>query len=402
MNPYGKAALIAGCLTVALSHVGSLRAASTSKPAAPLTAEQLAEGWIALFDGETLFGWEPVHKADWRVENGEIHATAGEESWLMTTAEFADFELYLEYKAPADTNSGVFFRTAVPPTNPRSDCYEVNIAPQPHPFPTGSLVERQQADIVVADREAWHSISITARGPAVAIAHDGEVTVEHTDNSGPHRGRIGLQFREGPIAFRNVRLRPLKTQPLFNGRDLTGWNTDRADESRFEVTPGGELRVLDGRGQLESEGSYGDFALQLECFVDGDVLNSGVFYRCIPRDFMMGYESQIHNGVVDGDPAHPVDCGTGGIFLRQDARRVVARDREWFTKTIVATGPHTAVWVNGYQVSDWTDTRPPDENPRRGLRTEPGTIAIQGHDPTTDIRFRKLRIAEYPSLAEGD
>ena len=47
---------------------------------------------------------------------------------------------------------------------------------------------------------------------------------------------------------------------------------------------------------------------------------------------------------------------------------MVPNDREWFTKTIVADGPHMAVWVNGYQVSDWTDTRPEKENAREGLR----------------------------------
>jgi hypothetical protein len=55
-----------------------------------------------------------------------------------------------------------------------------------------------------------------------------------------------------------------------------------------------------------------------------------------------------------------------------------------------------AVWVNGYQVSDWTDRRKPDENPRWGMRTKPGTIIIQGHDATTDLSLRNLRIAEIP------
>ena len=112
---------------------------------------------------------------------------------------------------------------------------------------------------------------------------------------------------------------------------------------------------------------------------------------------MMGYECQIQNGMKDGDPTQPVDCGTGGFFRRQNARRIVAKDREWFTMTLVADGPHMAAWVNGYPVSDWTDTRKPNENPRRGLRTEPGTLAIQGHDPTTDLRFRNMRIVELPA-----
>jgi hypothetical protein len=111
---------------------------------------------------------------------------------------------------------------------------------------------------------------------------------------------------------------------------------------------------------------------------------------------MMGYESQIHNGYLDGDRSKPADCGTGGIFRRKDARRVMADDNQWFHKTIIAEGPHVAVWVNGRQVSDWTDQRKPHENPRKGLRLEPGTIMIQGHDPTTDLSFRNLRAGELP------
>ena len=61
-----------------------------------------------------------------------------------------------------------------------------------------------------------------------------------------------------------------------------------------------------------------------------------------------------------------------------------------FARRIHADGPHIGVWVNGYQVSDWTDRRKPNKNPRRGLRLAPGTIQIQGHDPTTDISFRNI------------
>jgi hypothetical protein len=60
-----------------------------------------------------------------------------------------------------------------------------------------------------------------------------------------------------------------------------------------------------------------------------------------------------------------------------------------------------AAWVDGFQVSDWTDDREPHENPRKGLRLEPGTIMIQGHDPTTDLSFRNLRIARLAERQEA-
>ena len=75
---------------------------------------------------------------------------------------------------------------------------------------------------------------------------------------------------------------------------------------------------------------------------------------------------------------------------------MVADDLTWFTKTIVADGPHMAVWVNGYQVSDWTDTRPEKESGREGKRLAGGAIAIQGHDATTDFLFRKISAVELP------
>ena len=117
---------------------------------------------------------------------------------------------------------------------------------------------------------------------------------------------------------------------------------------------------------------------------------------------MMGYESQIHNGFKNGDRADPMDHGTGGIFRRQPARFVVAADKQWFHKTLIADGTHMAAWVNGIQVSDWSDDRPLNENPRRGSRVAPGTLMIQGHDPTTDISFRGFKIAAMAERAEPE
>jgi hypothetical protein len=209
-------------------------------------------------------------------------------------------------------------------------------------------------------------------------------------------GHIGLQAKEGNVAFRNIRLRPIGPRPLLNGRDLSGWTTANAGESTFTVANGGDLQLTNGPGQLATVDEYKDFVLQLECKVNGDGLNSGIFFRTLPQGRGNGYESQINNVFKDDDPTKPADFGAGGIYRRQPARRVVAKDGEWFFKTMVADGPHMAVWVNGYQVSDWTDTRPAKENAREGLRLRPGVIAIQGHDPTTNFWFRNFRLAELP------
>jgi len=361
-----------------------------------LTDTELADGWIQLFDGHSLFGWKSAGKVDWNVENGAITATTGDIGLLHTTTQFADYVLKLEFRAPAETNSGVFLRTPPRPGDPTRDCYELNIAPAKGSFfPTGSLVGRRRV-VVEHKADAWRSLEVTARGGEITIQLDGKQIAEYRDPNPVRRGYIGLQHNQGKVAFRNIKLRPLGLNDIFNGRDLTGWRQPADQASKFTVTDEGYLQVKDGKGQLETTGTWGDFVLQLECRVNGKHLNSGIFFRCIPGDPMNGYESQIHNGYQDGDRTKPIDCGTGGFFRRQDARKVVADDFKWFHKTIIADGPHMAAWVNGYQVSDWTDTREPHENPRKGKRLKAGTIIIQGHDPTTDLLFRNLRIVELP------
>lgn len=364
-----------------------------------LTDEELAEGWISLFDGETLLGWMPNSDANWRVEEGAIVVDDGEQGLLLTTSTFADYVLKVDFKSATGTNSGIFLHSLAEVKDPAVDCYELNIADSDNPFPTCSLVKRVKT-VGNFDSEDWQSYEVTVLGDKISVQLDGDLALEYTDPHPLRRGHIGLQLNSGHVAFRNVRLRPLSTTSIFNGKDLTGWKEYPAMDSKFTVNDDGELNVKNGKGQLETESSYGDFALQLECISNAEQLNSGIFFRCIPGDVMMGYESQIHNGFKDGDRTQPVDCGTGGIFRRTNARLVVADDLKWFHKTIIVDGAHIATWVNGYQVADWTDDRKPDDNPRRGLRTKPGTIMIQGHDPTTDLSFRNLRIAELSPRAE--
>lgn len=365
-------------------------------PAIPLPlAEQLRrDGWIRLFDGETLFGWTPTGNVDWEVVDQTIRATQGEIGFLHTTTMFSDYILQLQFRCDEETNSGVFLHMPLHPQDPTRDCYEVNIAPPDNPFPTGSLVGRQRVE-PPGWQDGWFQLEIQVDGPHIRVKLDEGVILEYQDPSDKFlgRGHIGLQHNQGRVQFRDIRLKPLNAHSLFSGRDLAGWTVKPGLDSEFSVTSEGHMQVIGGKGQIETEGEYDNFVLHVDCQTGAVGLNSGIFFRCIPGDFWMGYESQIHNGYAGGDRTNPIDCGTGGIFRRQDARRVVADDLQWFTKTIVADGPHLAVWVNGYQVSDWIDTRPPHENPRNGRRMAAGTIILQGHDPTTNLLFSNFLIS---------
>jgi hypothetical protein len=370
-----------------------------------LSEKLLQDGWIQLFDGESLFGWRSTGDAKWEVKAGEIRTDGARPGFLMSTTEWGDYELFLEFRAPADTNSGVFLRTPTEPKDPSRDCYELNIAPADNAFPTGSLVAREKAALTPNPSPKgrgeprhgeWHTFKVIAWKGWITVELDGERVTDYRDESPVRIGHIGLQSNHGPVAFRNIRLRPIELQPQLSLGNLVNFSTERAEKCSFEVNEDKELHVTNGPGQLETKLEYANFVLQLECKVDGVGLNSGIFFRTLREGRWAGYESQINNVFKDGDRSKPADFGTGGIYRRQPARRIVADDGEWFYKTIVADGPHVAVWVNGYQVSDWTDTRPEKENAREGLRLKPGVIAIQGHDPTTNFWFRNFRVKELP------
>jgi len=382
---------------VAAQAPAAAAATAASQVIRPVTDAELQSGWISLFDGQTLFGWKAHSKANWGVVDGAIRVSEGEKGLLCTTVPFDNYVLKVDFRAAKGTNSGLFLRTAGVPgmDDIKTRTYELNIAPPDNPFPTGSFVQRKKAKEVPERAGEWQSFEATLDGAKCTVKLNGEEVLAYDDPAPAGRGLIGLQLNTGAVEFKNIKLKPLGLAPLFNGKDLTGWKDHPESKSKFTVTDKGELHVTStGRGCIESDQQFADFVLQMECISHAPSLNSGLFFRSVPGEFMNGYESQIHNGIKNNDRTQPIDCGTGGIFRRVNARLVNANDQEWFTKTIIAAGPHISVWVNGYQVTDWTDDRQADENPRNGLRLEKGTLQIQGHDRTTDLSFRNLRARE--------
>ena len=74
------------------------------------------EGWVSLFDGSSLNGWKQAEhgKAKYEVVDGTIHGTTVEgspNSFLMTEAEYGDFELEFDVKVHPELNSGCQIRS---------------------------------------------------------------------------------------------------------------------------------------------------------------------------------------------------------------------------------------------------------------------------------------------------
>lgn len=339
----------------------------------------MADEWINLFDKETLYGWTSFGQGNWAVADGTLSCDTGAGGWLATTSQFADFELAVKMRVDADSSAGLAFRAGL----------------EGHPSTNGSnwltIAEPKGAT------PGWHEIKVTANGTNVAATIDGKEA--GVLGGGRARGYIGILFyRDGKLQVESVRLRPLNAKPIFNGKDLDGWNIIPGHKSEFNVIDGA-LNIKKGNGQIETAGTYKDFVLQLDVFSNGDHLNSGVFYRGPVGIFWKGYEAQVRNQWEGEDRAKPVDFGTGGNYGNQPARKVVSSDREWFTYTIVCEGNHTALWVNGYQTSDFLDIRPVSDQSqgKEGYVAGPGTIHLQGHDPTTDLSFKNIVVQEYPA-----
>jgi 3-keto-disaccharide hydrolase len=362
-----------------------------------LTPKEAAEGWLLLFDGESTYGWRSPNDSKWTVAGGMLAPQAGKPGLLVTTTAFTDFELSLEYRTKADGKAALLFGCDHLGKQPES----VKPAGLPYRGPVWCRY-RIIVEGHTAIREEFH------------VGRSGSVSRSlRPSGSRPAPGHLVLSG-EG-VVFRNIKLKPLNAKPIFSGKDLSGWKEYPGKKSKFTVTKEGWLNVKNGPGDLQTEGQWADFVLQLDCISNGTHLNSGVFFRCIPGQYQNGYEAQIRNqftreprdyAVEEYDPethkllgkkkvqSTAVDYGTGAIYRRMPARREVAKDGEWFTLTVVANGRHFATWVNGRQVADWTDNRPLKDNPRNGCRLEKGAISLQGHDPTTDLSFRNLRIAD--------
>jgi Domain of Unknown Function (DUF1080) len=82
--------------------------------AAPRAAGQTGPGWVSLFDGQTIGSeWDRVGETNWRVEDGAIVAdkrTSQTAAHLVTKTKYKDFQVYVEFWASDDANSGIFIR----------------------------------------------------------------------------------------------------------------------------------------------------------------------------------------------------------------------------------------------------------------------------------------------------
>ncbi len=203
------------------------------------------DGWTPLFDGRSLEGWRAAENpGSWKVVDGLL-AADGPRSHLfyagpVRNADFKNFELEVEARASAGSNSGVYFHTAFQEKGWPTRGFEVQInnSQASERKKTGSLYNLRNTYKQFVRDDEWLRLNIAVRGKRVQVQLNGMLVVDYVEPTPPHippgmekerrlgSGAFALQCHDpaSKVFYRSVRVRPLPD-------DLP--------------TPGGETAVAD-------------------------------------------------------------------------------------------------------------------------------------------------------------
>ena len=176
-------------------------------------------------------------------------------------------------------------------------------------------------------------------------------------------------------------------EPLFNGKDLSGWEGDTLlwfveDGELVGKTPG-----IGYNDFLATTAEYGDFILRFQVRLVDDVGNSGVQFRSQRMTGsmeMIGYQADVGPGwwgdLYDESRRRvtlvEADTALTGRLVKKDG---------WNDYEIHAEGAHIKLSLNGSTTAEYEEAEA--DIPRSGR------IAVQVHSgPAIEVRFRDMRI----------
>ncbi|MEZ6235016.1 MAG: DUF1080 domain-containing protein [Phycisphaerales bacterium] len=386
-------------LSLASLSLASLAIAAPPPPSA-------GEGWTDLFNGTDLTGWHATGDIDaWTAANGEIAGLgSGRGGWIQTDKMYRDFELYLEFNVPPDGNSGVGLRGSSV-GDPAFTGMEVQILDTHGREPTltfcGSVYDAiAPTEMAVHEAGQWNAYHIRLVGDTLNVwlngvhIHQDQVLddrgfVHTTDRPSPladrlTTGYISLQDHGDPVRFRSIRIKDLSPdpdpgdfQPLFNGRDLTGFHQRGGGEW---VVEGGTLVGRNGPGHLFTDETFEN--VEFRAFVRViERGNSGMYFRTVPRPedpdtWPLGYEAQVDNH----DPRNFTGCIYDKAWPGHN-EEPITRDEAWFDYRVRAVGSRVQTWINGVPMVD-TDLND----------FQTGHLAFQTHHRGNEIMYRDLQI----------
>jgi hypothetical protein len=178
-------------------------------------------GWVALFDGKSLDGWEKVGKDDsvWEVKDGAISGSGPASMLVCTKGPYKNFRYRAEIKINDGGNSGLYFRTTPKPGF--TDGYEAQIdSTHRDPIRTGSLYGFCHVYQQLVKPDTWFTYELEVRDDVwrgrkttrIKITVDGKELYEYLD--------FAQTYKEGHFAFQQhdpgsrVSIRKVEVLPL--------------------------------------------------------------------------------------------------------------------------------------------------------------------------------------------
>jgi hypothetical protein len=171
------------------------------------------------------------------------------------------------------------------------------------------------------------------------------------------------------------------SQPLFNGKDLTGWRPDNAATNHWQAQSGELVNVSPG-ANLVTTHKFNDFKLHIEynCPQDG---NSGIYLRG-RYELQVAYEPPGKN-----DKFHAMGSIYG--FL---APSVSLPDKpgQWESFDITLVGRHVTVVRDGTTTIDNQEIPGITGGALDSREAEPNSLYIQG-DHTGGMKYRNITVS---------
>lgn len=144
---------------------------------------------------------------------------------------------------------------------------------------------------------------------------------------------------------------------LFDGSSLGAWRGYMAGPPPDGWRIADEtLHFSDGRGDIMTRASFGDFELELEWKVSAGG-NSGIFYRAVPgleAIYMAAPEMQVLDDAAHVDGNQPITSAGAAYGLYPAPRGVVKPAGEWNLARIIVQGDDVEHWLNGTLVVRYT------------------------------------------------
>jgi len=182
-------------------------------------ADQSQAGFVKLFNGKDLTGWEASGDAKWVVRDGLLIGTQGQNNApgdLFTKDTYKDFLVTVTYRAEWPCNSGLWFRYQSP-----KKAYQADILEYKNPvcysgtlYCPGKMFLAMNEDKTLVDRDGWNTIKVRAQGDHIQIWINGHQVADIHDDT-TDSGKIGFQVHQGEqfgpmkIIVRELLLKPL-------------------------------------------------------------------------------------------------------------------------------------------------------------------------------------------------